>query len=222
MPHVQVHAIENAFTPEQKDQLIRRVREALASVEAEALAGASRLKVIARVGIGLDSVDLAACRETDITVTYTPDAPSQAVAELTVGNIINLCRHVLASDRSVREGAWNRLMGVLLREVTIGVVGVGRIGRIVCRLLQPFGPKLLACDLEPNESFGKEVGLRWVDKETIFRQADMVANICYLTSNNVENFVKAETEGGVKIRRWFDVFHSLPTVNDGKFSTLGS
>lgn len=159
------------------DELIRDVDGVIAGTEpytARALAGAQRFKVIARVGIGLDSVDLTACRENGVLVTYTPDAPSQAVAELTAANILNLCRHVLPSDRSVREGAWNRFVGVLLRELTVGVVGVGRIGKLVCQLLLPFGPALLGCDLEPDSEFGREVGLTWVDKETLFGESDLV------------------------------------------------
>lgn len=138
------------------------------------LAKAGRLKVIARVGIGLDNVDFDACVKRDIAVTYTPDAPSQGVAELTVANILNLSRHILASDRSVRAGAWNRLMGKLLSELVIGVVGVGRIGKKVCRLLQPFEPKLIACDLVPDEAFGRQMGLCWASKVDLFRQADLV------------------------------------------------
>lgn len=140
----------------------------------EILQDAKNLKVISRVGIGLDSVDLGTCKEFGIVVTYTPDAPSQAVAELTVGNIINLSRHILLSDHSVREEAWNRFMGVLLEEVTIGVVGVGRIGKRVCQLLQPFCPKLLACELKPDFAFGKKYGLKWVSKDELFRNSDLV------------------------------------------------
>lgn len=140
----------------------------------QTLSKVKRLKVIARVGIGLDNVDFAACARKNITVTYTPDAPSQGVAELTVANIINLSRHILRSDHSVRAGAWNRLMGRLVSEMTIGVVGVGRIGKRVCRLLQPFAPRLVACDLVPDEAFGREMGLRWVNKEELFRESDLV------------------------------------------------
>lgn len=139
------------------------------------LQDAKRLKVISRVGIGLDSLDLEACKEFGIAVTYTPDAPSQAVAELTVGNIIILCRHILSSDRSVREKAWNRFMGVLLQEITIGIVGVGRIGKRVCKLLQPFNPKILACELKPDFLFGKEYGLQWVNKDELFQHSDLVS-----------------------------------------------
>ncbi|MFC1619435.1 phosphoglycerate dehydrogenase [Candidatus Neomarinimicrobiota bacterium] len=134
----------------------------------------SLVKVVSRVGIGLDNMPLAECRDMGIAVTYTPDAPSQGVAELTVANMINLCRQILMSDHSVREGAWNRYMGTLISELTIGVVGVGRIGQKVIRLLQSFNPSLLVSDIEPDLEFGKEFDLKWCDKEEIFRTCDLV------------------------------------------------
>ena len=97
---------------------------------AETLEATDRLRVISRVGVGLDSVDLDFCKNRGIRVTYTPEAPADGVAELTVANMLNLLRHIHASDRSVRERAWNRLMGRLVGEVTIGIVGVGRIARV--------------------------------------------------------------------------------------------
>jgi D-3-phosphoglycerate dehydrogenase len=109
-----------------------------------------------------------------ISVTYTPNAPSQGVAELTLGNIINLARHVIPSDRSVREGAWNRLMGGLINDLTIGIVGVGRIGKLVIQLLQPFRPNLLACDINPDLEFGEKYGLKWCSKEEIFKTSDVI------------------------------------------------
>ena len=135
----------------------------------------SRVKVISRVGIGLDNMPLEYCHSRGIAVTYTPDAPSQAVAELTLANIINLSRNILASDHSVREGAWNRYLGFLLEEMAIGIIGVGRIGKRVCKLLEPFNAHILACDLQPDEKFGKEYHLEWVDKETILKNSDMVS-----------------------------------------------
>jgi len=141
---------------------------------AETLVRADRLKVISRVGIGLDSVDLKYCRERGIAVTYTPDAPSDAVAELTVANILNLVRHIHASDRSVREGAWNRLMGRLVRELTIGVIGIGRIGSRVVRLLEPFRPAIFACDTDPKV-FGLELpNVTWCGCEEILKRSDLI------------------------------------------------
>lgn len=134
----------------------------------------SRVKVISRVGIGLDNIPIAFCRGKGIQVSYTPDAPSQGVAELTIANIINLSRQILTSDHSVREGAWNRFIGSLLEEITIGIIGMGRIGKIVTRLLQPFNTKILGCDLLPDLKFGKEFNIEWHSKEEIFKRSDII------------------------------------------------
>ena len=140
----------------------------------ETLCNANRLQVISRVGIGLDTVDLEFCRDANIQVTYTPDAPSQAVAELTVANILNLLRHIHQSDRSVREGAWNHLMGQLVQETTIGVIGVGRIGSCVIRLLEPFHPTILANDTDPKVYGTPMPNTKWCPTEDIIRRADMI------------------------------------------------
>jgi len=150
----------------------------------ETLRNADRLRVISRVGIGLDSVDLEYCRDNNIQVTYTPDAPSQAVAELTVANILNLLRHIHRSDRSVREGVWNRFMGRLVQEATIGIIGVGRIGSRVIRLLEPFGPAILANDTDHNV-YGKQMpNTKWCPIEDIVRTADMITFHIPMCSKN--------------------------------------
>lgn len=134
----------------------------------------SRVKAICRVGIGLDNVPLNYCLEKGVIVTYTPDAPSQGVAELTVANILNLSRYILQSDRSVREDAWNRYLGFLLEEMTIGVVGLGRIGAKVVKLLQPFNTRILATEIADKTEFAKSQGIELVDKRTLFQQSDLV------------------------------------------------
>jgi len=138
------------------------------------LSDAHDLKVISRVGIGLDSVDLAYCRSHGIRVTYTPEAPSDAVAELTVSNILNLLRHIHESDRSVREYAWNRLMGRLVKEVTIGVIGVGRIGARVIRLLEPFAASVLAYDIDPEVRAKPLPNVTWCGLDELLGRSDLV------------------------------------------------
>jgi len=132
------------------------------------------LKLIARVGIGLDSVDLAAAAERGIRVSYTPDAPSAAVAELAVSMMLSLLRMTHKTDRAVRQGVWFRWMGRRLANLTVGVVGVGRIGKRVIRHLQGFESRVLAHDLEPDLSFGSRFGVQWVDKDTLYREADLI------------------------------------------------
>jgi len=143
-----------------------------------------RLRHIARVGIGLDNLDVAACRKLGISVSYTPEAPSQAVAELTVAQILNLCRGIPQSDRSVRDGTWNRFIGRLVSELTIGIVGLGRIGKRVCRLLEPFQPRILAVEIEPDREFCRTHGIEIADKQTLLTESDLVTLHIPATSEN--------------------------------------
>lgn len=143
-------------------------------ITAAVMARAPHLHMIARVGIGLDNVDLPAARARGILVTYTPDAPAPAVAELTIGLMLNLLRRIPLTDRNLRNGVWYRAQGRRLSEQTVGVIGVGRVGHRVIRHLAGFGPKILANDLVPDVDFGNEHGVRWVDKPTIYREADII------------------------------------------------
>ena len=141
-----------------------------------------RLRLISRVGVGLDSVDLSAAREHGVAVAYTPEAPADAVAELTIGLALSLLRGVHRADAAIRAGVWTRLPGRRLGAVTAGVVGVGRIGRRVVRLLSAFGARIVANDLAPP-TLAEPV--EWVDKPTLFREADVVTLHVPLTPTTV-------------------------------------
>src|SRR5262249_16253520 len=121
-------------------------------VSERVIAAGRRLRLIARVGIGLDNIDLPAARARGIVVTYTPDAPSPAVAELTLGLMINVLRGVSIADRDVRRGAWRRIMGRRLSECVVGVIGCGRVGKRVIRHLRGGFPdvRILANDIAPD------------------------------------------------------------------------
>ena len=132
---------------------------------------ASNLKMISRVGIGLDSVDLLEAEKHGIVVSYTPDAPAPAVAELTIGLMLTLLRSVQLSNLEMHYGKWHRFFGRRLSEVTIGIIGIGRIGTGVLRHLRGFGlPKILVNDIR----HGDVLDVEWVDKETIYLQADII------------------------------------------------
>ena len=145
-------------------------------ITARVMDAAPQLKLISRVGIGLDSVDLNAARKRGIAVSYTPEAPAPAVAELTIGLMLSLLRHVHEANLAMHQGEWQRMMGRRIPEVTIGVIGTGRIGSRVLRRLVPFGsPRVLVNDLEPQASLVPELKLEWVAKETIYQEADVIS-----------------------------------------------
>ena len=137
---------------------------------------AKNLKMISRVGIGLDSVDLVAAKARGIKVCYTPDAPAPAVAELTIGVMLTLLRSLHVANSQLHDGQWNRIFGRRLAEITIGVIGMGRIGGRVLRRTKAFGtPRLLVNDIMPNNSSNKELKLEWASKEKIFEEADIIS-----------------------------------------------
>ena len=123
------------------------------------LKSAKSLKVIARVGTGLDSVDLVAAKELEIIVLNTPDAPTKAVAELTIAHSLGLLRHVSQADRQIRSGVWKGLMGSLLETKTVGIVGFGRIGKRVATLLSAFGASVIISDAHVKSGDFQNVGL---------------------------------------------------------------
>jgi len=150
------------------------------------------LKLISRVGIGLDSVDLLAAERRGIKVSYTPDAPAPAVAELTVGMMLTMLRSVHVSNLQMHNGYWNRYFGRRIPEVTIGVIGLGRIGTRVLNRLRSFGtPKLLLNDILPNSEIDRQFKAEWVTKEEIYKKADVITFHLPLTKQT-KNMVRKE------------------------------
>src|SRR5215471_6283332 len=159
-----------------------------------ALNGAPNLRLIAHTGIGLDNIPLAAVRARGIAVTYTPSAPSPAVAELTIGQILALLRKTPDADRGMREGIWDRRIGRRLGQLTVGVIGVGRVGRLVIQRLQGWSPRILANDLIVDHEFASETGCIWTEAETIFREADIITLHVPLTRKTQHMIGKRELE----------------------------
>jgi D-3-phosphoglycerate dehydrogenase len=142
------------------------------------LGRAQNLKLITRVGIGLDSVDLLAAHRRGIEISYTPDAPSPAVAELTIGLMIDLLRSVNVSNLRMHHGQWYRYFGRRLSKVTIGVIGLGRIGTQVLSYLSGFKcNRILVNDINPGVQTPSHPTcvVERTDKETIYREADIIS-----------------------------------------------
>lgn len=106
----------------------------------------SSLRVISRCGVEMSNIDLKAAKELGIIVKNTPDAPTIAVAELTVGAMIGLLRMIPAMDQALHNKKWDKKIGVQLSGKTVAIIGFGRIGRYVARLLRPFDVKVIAVD----------------------------------------------------------------------------
>ena len=152
-------------------------------ITAKVMDKAKNLKMISRVGIGLDSIDLVETEKRGIIVSYTPDAPSPAVAELTVVMMLTLLRSVHVSNSQMHHRQWYRHFGRRLSEVTIGIIGVGRIGKAILSHLEGFGTlEILVNDIHENTDLDQEFNIKWVDKERIYKEADIISLHTPLTS----------------------------------------
>ena len=176
-----VEVVENPhgrkLSEDEVADLVREVDGVIAGTEpltAAVLEGASRLRVISRVGVGMDNVDLAAAERLNIAVCNTPDAVTDAAAELVLGGMLCVMRHLNEMDAELRAGRWTRKMGGLLRGKTVGIVGLGRIGRRVATLLGPFEPRLLAHDIAPAKEWAREHGVGLVGLEQLLAESDLV------------------------------------------------
>ena len=134
------------------------------------------LKLISRVGVGLDSVDLNAAKRRNIKVSYTPDAPAPAVADLTIGLIYSLLRSIHIANAQMHQGKWQRHFGRRISEVTVGVIGAGRIGGRVLSILQSLGvPRILVNDIDHKVQFSLNKKFEFVNKDTIYSEADVIS-----------------------------------------------
>jgi len=136
------------------------------------LARLDRLRVISRCGAGLDNIDFEAAGKLKIKIANTPDAPTLAVAELTVGLIFDLLRNISLNDREIRNGAWKKRMGNLINGKNIGIIGFGRIGKKLAKLLRPFGVNIAYYDI--NEKLPVPFYLR-KKMHDLLRWADIIS-----------------------------------------------
>jgi phosphoglycerate dehydrogenase-like enzyme len=166
-----------ARTPAEVAALVRHAVAAIVSTDpfdGSVFAAAPRLRVIARVGVGTDSIDLAAATDAGVVVTTTPGANRETVADHALAMILASVRRVVDHDASVRRGEWNRAADLTpwdLHGTTVGLVGCGEIGRAVARRLHGFGIELLVCD----PALGEIDGRRTVALDELLRRAGVVS-----------------------------------------------
>jgi D-3-phosphoglycerate dehydrogenase len=145
-------------------------------VDAEALAAAGRLKVVARAGVGLDNVDVKAATQAGVMVVNAPTANIVSAAELAVALLLATARHVPQATASLRAGMWKRssFTGAELFEKTLGVVGLGRIGVLVVQRLAAFGMNMVAYDPYVSTARAGQLGVRLVGLDELLAESDFI------------------------------------------------
>ena len=144
-------------------------------LDAEAMAAAPKLRMISILGTGTDNVDLSAATRRGIVVTNTPGVGAASVAELTLGLMLAVARTIPVADAQLRQGVWRHREGPELEGKTLGVLGLGAIGRRVARLGQGLGMRVLGWSFTRDAARAKTLGIELVDKDDLFRQADVVS-----------------------------------------------
>jgi phosphoglycerate dehydrogenase-like enzyme len=158
-------------------------------IDREVIESATRLRVIARYGVGVESVDLRAAAERGVVITNTPGANAGAVAELVIGMIFALARRIAYADSAVRDGRWPRLPGVAVEDRTIGLLGFGAIGREVGRRARGLGCRVIAFDPAPGAvAAAAALGVELLERDELVATSDFLS---------LHLPVTAETEGMV-------------------------
>jgi D-3-phosphoglycerate dehydrogenase len=147
-----------------------------ALADAEAIAAAPKLRVVARAGVGLDNVDIKASTQAGVMVVNAPTSNIISAAELTIGHIISLARHIPAGNASLTGGEWKRskYTGTELYEKTIGIIGLGRIGALITARLQAFGTTIIAYDPYVTSARAQQLGVQLVSLDELLERADFV------------------------------------------------
>jgi D-3-phosphoglycerate dehydrogenase len=173
-------------------------------VTAELIGAAPRLRVIARAGTGVDNVDITAASGRGIVVMNAPGANSISVAELALGLILSLARHIPAADAAMKQGKWEkkRFLGEEIRNKTLGLAGLGRIGQEVARRASAFGMQIIAHDPFISEQVAADLGIELVTLDDLFARADYLS--LHMPSNEKTRHIVnanrlAEARTGIRI-----------------------
>jgi D-3-phosphoglycerate dehydrogenase len=163
----------------------------------KAIENTQGLKVISRYGVGFDRVDLEAAKEKGIIVCNTPGANANAVADLTFALLLSIIRKVPILDRKTREGQWPRSTGIELFGKTIGILGLGAVGKAVAKRATGFSMRIIACDPVIDREYVRANSIAVVDFDTVVREADFLCLHLPLT-NETRDIISADVMHSMK------------------------
>ena len=172
--------VDTSITPEELANTIHEydgiVVRSRTKLTADIIKKADNMKIIARAGVGVDNIDLDAATEKGIMVVNSPESTSITVAEHTMGLLLTMARKLSIADKSVKDGKWEKkkFMGVELRNKTLGVIGMGRIGSQVVNRCKAFEMDAMAYDPYLPEEVAKQMGVELTDLDTVLKNADFI------------------------------------------------
>lgn len=169
----------------------------LMPMTANVIKNAKHLKIITQHGAGVDHIDIKAASAKAIAVTNTPGVNKDSVAELTFGFFISLARRIPFGDSSVRRGQWPKVVGSLLKGKTLGIIGMGKIGKTVAGLGKAFGMTIVAYDIYKDESFAQANDVRYLELDELMSRSDFISIHVFL-SETTRNLIDERKIGLMK------------------------
>ncbi|MBC3079891.1 D-glycerate dehydrogenase [Staphylococcus capitis] len=191
---------DKELTPMPRETFLSEVKDATAcfitlseSVDEEVLTEASDLKIIANMAVGYDNIDVVRANDHDITVTNTPDVLTETTAELGFTLMLTIARRIIEAERYVQEGQWQSwgpylLSGKDVHGSTVGIYGMGGIGRAFARRLKGFNTRILYHNRTQNPEAEKELDATYVSFETLLKESDFVICTAPLTPQTENQF----------------------------------
>ncbi len=133
-----------------------------------------KLQCISRCGVGIDNISPKKAQELKIVIRNTPDAPVIAVAEMTIAMILSLLHKVQLHDNWMKKKIWSKEPGFLLKDKRVGILGLGRVGRLVAEYLMPFGAKVCGADLYPDKAWAGKMGIQLLSNRKLVVDSDIL------------------------------------------------
>lgn len=170
----------NTGRPYKKEEMLKLIKDVdgiiigIDELSAEIIEEANELKVISKYGIGLDNIDINMATNKKIIVTSTPTANVDAVADLAFGLILSLARRIPEADKKTKSAKWGKIIGKSVWEKTLGVIGLGKIGRQVVKRAKGFEMNILAFDIVKDKKFVQKYGIKYVNLEKLLRKSDYI------------------------------------------------
>jgi D-3-phosphoglycerate dehydrogenase / 2-oxoglutarate reductase len=166
------------------------------NISVEVINALSNLKCISRVGVGMDSIDLDYAKKNNIKVLNTPDGPTRSVAEFTLAMALSLIRKIPFAHVNIKSNIWKKETGSLFLGKTLGVIGLGRIGKKVSQLFQAIGLKIISYDTYPDEKWAKENNVKLVSFDSVVSDSDILS--IHVPGSNSEPLLKIENLSTMK------------------------
>ena len=171
----------NTGRPYRKEEMLKLVRDidgiiiGIDELGAKIIEEANKLKVISKYGIGLDNIDINMATNKKVVVTSTPTANVDAVADLAFGLILSLARKIPEADRKTKSGKWEKIIGKSVWKKTLGVIGLGKIGRQVVKRAQGFEMNILVFDIAEDNKFAQKYGIKYINLEKLLQKSDYIS-----------------------------------------------